>query len=417
MSLSTEPYKGVRDFYPEDQFVQQYIFDAMQRACERFGFEEYNASILEPADLYRKKGAANDELVNEQTYTFIDRGDREVTLRPEMTPSLARMVAARRRELAFPLRWYSIPNVFRYERPQRGRLREHWQLNADLFGVSGIEADVEIILLAHAIMRELGAKESDFEIRINDRRLLEEVLEPLTLTETEHRTTMRLLDGRYKHKDFDGALAEALGDARALALTTALDSLASSAHLSDLQTRLRELGVNNAVVDTSITRGFDYYTGLVFEVFDTAPDNNRALFGGGRYDRLLELFGDETVPAVGFGMGDVTARDFLDTHDLLPPYVPATELMLLPVDEHACTHAMKLAQNLRSEDVTVAINYSCKRTGDQIRSADKLGIPFVIVIGEKELSSGMYTIKQLASGEEHTVAANRIADHLFSSLG
>src|SRR3989344_4961550 len=153
--LSTEPYKGVRDFYPEDQFIQRYMFEHMARICELFGYEEYDASVLEPAELYR--GKTSEEIVNEQTYTFTDRGLREVTLRPEMTPTFARMVAGRLRDMSLPVRWYSIPNLFRYERPQRGRIREHWQLNADIVGVPGIEADAEIIELAHAIMRALGA--------------------------------------------------------------------------------------------------------------------------------------------------------------------------------------------------------------------------------------------------------------------
>src|ERR1700690_2810591 len=149
--LSTESYKGVRDFYPEDQFLQRYLFEHVERVCELFGYEEYSASILEPAELYRSK--TSDEIVNEQTYTFLDRGKREVTLRPEMTPTVARMIAARQRDIPLPARWYSIPNVFRYERPQKGRLREHWQLNVDLFGVEGVQADAEIIAVAHGIMR------------------------------------------------------------------------------------------------------------------------------------------------------------------------------------------------------------------------------------------------------------------------
>ena len=151
--LSTENYKGVRDFYPEDQFIQRYLYEHMERVCELFGYEEYSASLLEPAELYRSK--TSEEIVNEQTYTFMDRGGREVTLRPEMTPTLARMVAARQRDIPLPARWYSIPNVFRYERPQKGRLREHWQLNADIVGVEGVEADAEIIAVAHGIMRSM----------------------------------------------------------------------------------------------------------------------------------------------------------------------------------------------------------------------------------------------------------------------
>ena len=164
--LSTEPYKGVRDFYPEDMAIQNYVFNTWRKMVENAGYVEYSASPLEPTEIYTEKSGA--EIVNEQTFTFTDRGDRSVTLRPEMTPSLARMVAARRRNLKFPLRWYSIPNLFRYERPQRGRKREHWQLNVDLLGIKGLEADKEIVSLAYKIMKEFGAQDSDFEIRINN---------------------------------------------------------------------------------------------------------------------------------------------------------------------------------------------------------------------------------------------------------
>lgn len=247
--LDTAPYKGVRDFYPEDMAVQNYIFDTWRKIAEQFGYEEYSASLLEPTEIYTEKSGL--EIINEQTFTFTDRGDRRVTLRPEMTPTLARMVAARRRSLKFPLRWYSIPNLFRYERSQRGRRREHWQLNCDLMGMAGIEAEKEIVSLAYMIMKEFRAKDDDFEIRINNSNI----------------------------EDF------------------------------------RTIG-SNFVFDPSLARGQTYYTGMVFEIFDSNKENTRAIAGGGRYDNLLEVFGVEPVPIVGFGMGDITLRDFLETHNL-----------------------------------------------------------------------------------------------------
>jgi histidyl-tRNA synthetase len=247
--LDTSPYKGVQDLYPEDMKIEKYIFDTWRKVAERFGYVEYGASILEPTELYTEKSGR--EIVNEQTFTFTDRGERSVTLRPEMTPSLARMVAARRRNLKFPLRWYSIPNLFRYERPQRGRRREHWQLNCDLLGVEGLEGDKEIISLACAVLKEFGAENKDFEVRINR---------------------------------------------------------------ADIE-NFKEIG-SNFVYDASLERGQTYYTGVIFEIFDTNKENGRALAGGGRYDNLLELFDAKPVSAVGFGMGDITLRDFLETHGL-----------------------------------------------------------------------------------------------------
>ncbi len=414
--LSTEPYKGVRDFYPEDQFVQRYIFEHMERVCELFGYEEYNASILESAELYRSK--TSEEIVKEQTYTFTDRGDREVTLRPEMTPTFARMVAARGRDLVLPARWYSIPNVFRYERPQHGRLREHWQMNADMVGATGVAADAEIIAMAHALMRSLGAEERDFEIRVSDRRILDTIYDTVGIDSEMRFGITRLLDRRAKLDNFKDELAKAIGDdVKAEALIDHIDRTTSTAYLESLRVELGHMGVNNMIVDTKITRGFDYYTGMVFEVFDMAEGNRRSMMGGGRYDNLLALFGGDPIPAVGFAMGDVTARDFLESHNLMPAYAPATELMLAVIDESAMSHALRLAQDLRREDVTVAVNLSGKRVGDQIRQADKMRIPFIIAIGTQERDSGRYTIKNLATGAETELAADRIADHLFSSLG
>jgi histidyl-tRNA synthetase len=413
--VSTETYKGVRDFYPQDQFFQRYLFEHMERVCELYGYEEYNASVLEPAELYRSK--TSEEIVNEQTYTFTDRGGREVTLRPEMTPTFARMIAAREREIPFPARWYSIPNVFRYERPQKGRLREHWQLNVDLVGATGIEADAEIIAVAHGVLRSLGADERDFEIRVSDRRILETIYDNVGIEQDERAAITRLLDKRDKAENFKELLAELIKDAKKPdELIDQIERTTSTAYLENLRVQLEHMGVGNMIVDTSITRGFDYYTGMVFEIFDTSPENRRSMFGGGRYDNLLSMFGGEPVPAVGFGMGDVTARDFLETHNLMPAYAPATELMVCIVEETATQHAIALAQDLRRQDIAVAVNFSGKRVGDQIKGADKMKVPFVVVVGEKERDSGRYSVKNLEAGNEAILPADKIAEHLFSAL-
>ncbi len=413
--ISTESYKGVRDFYPEDQFIQRYMFEHMERVCELFGYEEYAASVLEPAELYRSK--TSEEIVNNQTYTFTDRGGREVTLRPELTPTLARMIAHKRRDIPMPARYYSIANCFRYEGTQRGRLREFWQLNADLIGAEGIEADAEIIAVAHGVLRSLGADDSNFEIRVSDRRILDSVYDSIQIAEDVRADVTRLLDRRTKLDDFPKELAALIERNQTDALLDQLERTTSSKYLEHLRTQLEHVGVRNMIVDTKITRGFDYYTGMVFEIFDTDEHNRRSIAGGGRYDNLLTLFGDEKIPAVGFAMGDVIVRDFLETHGLAPSYAPASELMICIIDEGAKGHAIKLAQDLRREDVAVAVNLSQKRVGDQIRQADKMKIPFVIAIGTKERDSGRYTVKNLATAAEITLPADRIAEHLFSSLG
>ncbi|MDB5188201.1 MAG: hisS [Candidatus Kaiserbacteria bacterium] len=414
--VSTESYKGVRDFYPEDQFIQRYLFEHMERVCELFGYEEYNASILEPTEMYRAK--TSEEIINEETYSFIDRGDREVTLRPEMTPTVARMIAGKSREIPFPARWYSIQNFFRYQKPQHGRLREFWQLNADLIGVSGVEADAEIIAVAHDLVRSFGAEERDFEIRVSDRRLVDSIFEAAGVTPELRAPITRLLDRRAKLENFADELTTLVGDkGLALTLIDQIDRTTSSAYLEELRLLLAQMGVGNMIVDTKITRGFDYYTGMVFEVFDTDPANRRSMMGGGRYDNLLSMFGGESIPAVGFAMGDVVAKDFLEAHNLLPAYAPATEVMLAVVEKDSLSHALRLAHDLRREDVCVSVNFSGKRVGDQIRHADKMKIPFVIAVGTEERTTGRYTLKTLSTGVEITLPADRIAEHLFGALG
>ena len=312
--LSTEPYKGVRDFYPEDQAVLNYIFSVWRKVVEEANYQEYSASPLEPTELYEAK--SGDEIVSEQTYNFTDRGDRRVALRPEMTPTLARMVAGKRKSLKFPLRWYSIPNLFRYEKPQRGRKREHWQLNADLMGISGVEGDVEIISLAYKIMKGFGAKDEDFEIKVNDRKLMLEVYKPIIRDEYQLKLpeVLRFLDKRPKLSEEEQKKGNEKYFTRPFNEEDA-EKIHKSDSLGSIKSALKKKGVE-IKLDENIMRGFDYYTGMIFEVFDTNEENRRSLFGGGRYDNLLEIFGVEPVPTVGFGMGDITILDFLNTHNL-----------------------------------------------------------------------------------------------------
>ncbi|MES2436720.1 MAG: histidine--tRNA ligase [Patescibacteria group bacterium] len=429
-SLGTEPYKGVRDFYPEDMFIQNHIFSTMRKAVESFGYEEYAASILEPTELYKAK--SGEEIVNEQTYSFKDRGDRDVTLRPEMTPTVTRMVAAKRKELSFPLRWYSIPNLFRYEKPQRGRLREHYQLNVDLFGISGINAEVEIISTAHAVMKHFGAEERDFKISINNRKILNFILhDAFNLKEEDAYRITKLIDKKKKISadEFKNQIQEILNDQTdnfVLALNAQnIDELQKRladktsqeingfAETKELLEKLSSAGITNAVFDPTLARGFDYYTGIVFEVNDTDPANVRSLFGGGRFDELLAVFDVEKVPAVGFGMGDVTIRDFLETHNLLPQFSSKTQIALCPFDESSLAYTSNLAQTLRSKGINAVVDITGRKVGDQIKWADKHAIPFIMVIGENEIKDKKFTVKELATKTEASFANEQeIIDYL-----
>jgi len=414
--LSTEAYKGVRDFFPVDMAIQRHIFDIWETISKKYGYEEYGASVLEPADLYRAK--TGEEIINEQTYSFIDRGEREVTLRPEMTPTLARMVAAHKRELVFPLRWYSIPNLFRYEQPQRGRVREHWQLNVDIFGVESLAAEIEVISMAYDITRGYGLKDTDFEIRLNSRRLMHYVTKDVfNLDEHQAHTISKLIDKKDKVKPewFEAAAMEILGDNTPTFLTllnsknfeefTSHLPQTAEEHkgLSEIRqiiTGLEKLGITNTRFDQTLMRGFDYYTGVVFEVFDLNPVNRRAIIGGGRYEDLLSLFGNEKVTAVGFGAGDVTARDLMETYNALPtPHAPA-EIMICVVGEQNIPYALDVAQNLRNKGKRVAIDLSIKKLGDQISNTNKRGIANIIVIGDEEVQTGKIKTKDLLSGKE-----------------
>lgn len=391
--LSLEPYKGTRDFYPKDQFIQNYIFGVWRKVAERFGYLEYNASILEETDLYRAK--SGEEIVSEQTYSFTDRGGRDVTIRPEMTPTVARMVAQKRKELSFPLRWFSIPNLFRYERPQRGRLREHWQLNCDIFGVDSIEADVEIISLAYEIMKGFGAKDENFVIKLNNRRALNRLFSEMGLDEEKQKTFRRLLDKKGKIPDFDEQAKAILGKPFNA-------NLEPDKETSELMQKLTKLGITNVVFEPFLVRGFDYYTGTVFEMYDTNPVNPRALFGGGRYDDLVGIFGVEKVSGIGFGWGDVTTRDFLETYNLLPEYQPPVKLYICHLENYL-EAANQLASDLRKQGVNVAVDLTSRKVSQQVKTADKENIPFVLVVGEEEAKSEKFKLKNLAKSEENVI--------------
>lgn len=399
--LSTDAYKGVRDFYPKEAAIQQYIFETWSKTAESFGFERYNASILEPSDLYKAKGAENAEMVNDQTYTFTDRGDREVTLRPEMTPTVARMVAAKQRELAFPIRWYSVANFFRYERPQKGRLREFWQFNCDIFGTSDFTSDIEIIALAYQSLIDFGAKPEHFEIRVNDRALMNRLYTALGIDESKISDINRLNDKKDKIDDqtYRTELKEITGDG--LMVEKIIMMLGNSDEQTDIVAGLAELGITNVVFDKYLARGFDYYTGTVFEVVDTSDENNRSLLGGGRFDKLTTMFGGEAISAIGFGLGDVTMQDFLETHNLLPTQLGnAPEVIVIPTDAEHNLIAQKVAKSLRTKYASVETNISTRKVGKKIGEASDRGAKYVVVIGEEEATTHSYTIKNLETGDE-----------------
>lgn len=422
MKISTQPYKGARDFYPEDKAFQKWMFDKWRKVAELYGYVEYDAPILEPTDLYLIKGSQ--EIIENQTYTFRDRGDRSVTIRTEMTPSVSRMVAGRRQELAYPARWYSIPNLWRYERMQKGRLREFWQLNVDIFGVASESAELEAIQIIDDIFQAFKAKRSAYEIKINSRVLVNEMLNSFGLSKEDSTKVIRLIDrlNKMTSEEFSKELNEIT---KSSDVSKKVISILNSKKLEDLPENLQELdsvksmkrildecsaqGIRNAVFDISLMRGFDYYTDIVFEAFDVNPENSRSILGGGRYDGLVGQLGVEPVPTVGFAVGDVVFADFLRTHKLVPEIQLPNDVVILVKDEESVSTANKVARELRSFGVNTAVDYSSRKLDKQIKSADKSRVIFVVFVGSEEAKTDKFTLKNLISGKEEIYSVDRIA--------
>lgn len=435
-TLSATPYKGTRDYYPEDKRVQNYIFATWRQVVEKHGYQEYGAPLIEPLEVYAAK--SGQELANEQTYSFVDRGDRVVAIRPEMTPSISRMVAARRQELGYPARLYSIANFMRYERPQRGREREFWQLNADIFGIESILADAEVITLAHEIMSAFGAADDMYVIRINNRQLINYTMASYLGLDTVGAQLMtKLFDRKDKisPEEFTQQASEIFGNESAEEGLRRVQLLTAASSVNDLPVEIREssavkelielfeylhaAGVKNARFDATLMRGLDYYTGMVFEVFDLHPDNNRSMFGGGRYDGLVGMFGAEPIPTVGFAPGLSTTELFLRSHDLLPKLQSTTEVGIVVIDD-SITEALSVARQLRSEGVNAEVDISGRKLDKQIKAVIKKDIPYMIFVGANEVRDQQYTFKDTSTTVEEKLSLERIIsqvkDHRRSVL-
>ena len=414
--LSMQPYKGTRDFYPQEMRMRNWFFGVIRNVLERSAFDEYNGPMLESLNLYAAK--SGDEIANKQTYNFLDRGDRRLAIRPEMTPTVARMVAAKMGELTFPLKWFSIPNMYRYEATQRGRLREFWQLNVDIFGCDSFEADLEVIASAINILRAYGADESMFTVRINNRRFFNDVIAAIAGADEEHsRKVSKVIDHKNKvpREVYERELHElGLDDAQiaridalyTMSVEDATDICPDSIGAQELRSlfdMLKKTGMDRyCIFDFGIIRGLDYYTGTVFEVFDNAPENNRAMFGGGRYDNLVGLFvKNAKISGVGYGMGDVTLENFLVTHKLVPETfgdgvkVLVTRFADVPYEAYT-----ELVDKLRAAGITTSIYIGMKKFGKQLEFAAKDGYTHVVIMGGSELENGVVRIKNFATREE-----------------
>ncbi len=421
--LSTQPYKGTRDFYPEDMELRNWFFGKVREVLALAAFDEYNGPMLESLDIYIAK--SGEELACQQTYNFTDRGNRRLAVRPEMTPTVARLVAAKMQQLNMPLRWFSIPNLYRNEQPQHGRLREHWQINADIFGCNSYEADLEIINTAISLLLAFGADESMFIVRINNRRFFNDVIRAICNVETEQaRKISKVIDRREKVRrdEYEKALTELGLDEQKIEQIEALYSMSveeatalcpesqGSAELVALFTALKALGLDKyCKFDFGIIRGLDYYTGTVFEVFDKHPENRRAMFGGGRYDNLVGLFvKNANVPGVGFGCGDVTLEHFLRSHELIPAsFGKKAKVLVTRFDDVAPEKYTAIARALRTSGIVASSYLGSKKFGKQIEYAVKGNYTHIIIMGGSEEQSGIVKVKDL---EKHSETEVRYAE-------
>lgn len=412
---------GFRDFVPEDLAFRSHIFDAWRRVSQRYGFEEYDSPPLEALNLYVEKSGP--EIVG-QLYHFTDKGDRQVTLRPEMTPSLARVLSERSRALPKPIRWFSIPQLFRYERQQKGRLKEHFQWNVDIVGEAGYGADAEVLAVAIDGVRELGLTHDDFRARVSDRRLLSALLSAVGVADAglpaafgvidklERESADRSLERLQQEAGLDPAGAQTVLE---LFSDTGLDGVRDRfgdrdevgealERLDGYVANLTAMGLGDYItLDLKIVRGLAYYTGIVFELFDTQGEF-RAICGGGRYDRLLELVGAEPLPAVGFGMGDVVLGELVKARGLAPELKREIDLFIISVDETQRLLTLQMAHAQRERGVRVLYSFREQGVGKQFKVAGAVGAKEVVVLGPEEVERGIVSVRNMSSGEEREVA-------------
>ena len=421
--IDLQPVKGTRDFFPDEMRLRNWLFEVWRNVSEQAGFEEYDTCVLEHEELYVRK--TGDE-ISKQLYSFEDKGGRRLSLRPEMTPSLARLVLQQEKSLSFPIKWFSMPQCFRYERMTKGRRREHFQWNADIIGQHEVVAEAEILMLLISACESMGLSTNDFRVFINDRRILNAILSQINVPQVLHSEVMVIMDKRDKIPP--EALSKML---EAMRMTTKqvgqLNEYLSKSDLEELRENLKNTegieelqhlmklmetaGYKNYLqFDISIVRGLSYYTGAVFEV-NSPEKQHRAICGGGRYDSLLSTYGGETVPAVGFGFGDVVVLDVLKELKRFPELPRKLDYTIIPFANEQIGTALKIAAELRLQGSTVDCNFSMKKIKKMMQQAHESGAAKAILLFPDELSDDKVVIRDMQLHEQKPV---RIKD-LFSS--
>ena len=416
MTISLQPVRGTRDFYPAELRLRNWLFDIWRESSRQFGFEEYDACVLEHEELYVRKAG---EEITEQLYSFEDKGGRRIALRPEMTPTLARLILQRKNALTFPLKWFTVAQCFRYERMTRGRKREHYQWNADVIGQSRLVAEVEVLSVLILSLEKMGLSPSRVQVHLNDRRILGSVLAHLGVPAEQHVGVMVVMDKRDKlaPEALERQLAEqGLGKGQIDGLNELLrmdtleqvqGRLGKTAALQDLRQLLDMLDAvgygGYALFDITVVRGLSYYTGTVFEIRDTGV-NLRAICGGGRYDSLLSALGGESIPAIGFGFGDVVILELLAELGLLPVLSSQIDYAVIPFSEAQVPQALTLSQALRKAGLRADSEFSFRKLKRALQRADEIGARKAVLLMPDELARGEVVLRDMARREERRIA-------------
>ena len=413
--IDLQPVKGTRDFFPDEMRLRNWLFEVWRNVSVQAGFEEYDTCVLEHEELYIRK--AGDE-ISKQLYSFEDKGGRRLSLRPEMTPSLARLVLQHKKSLSFPIKWFSMPQCFRYERMTKGRRREHFQWNADIIGQAEIVAEAEILMLLISACELMGLSAKEIRVFINDRRILNSILSQISVPQEMHSEVLVIMDKRDKISI--EALSKLLQDIGMS--TTQVDQLNEYLLKSDLIELKKDLNDTQGIdelqnlmdmmetagfsdylqFDISIVRGLSYYTGAVFEVNSPAKQH-RAICGGGRYDSLLSTYGGEIVPAVGFGFGDVVVLDVLKDLERFPELPRKLDYTIIPFAREQVGTALNIAAILRQQGSTVDCNFSMKKMKKTLQQAGESGAAKAILLFPDELSENKVVIRDLRLHEQNPI--------------
>ena len=437
--FSKEPLRGFKDFYPVNLRKINWIIETIRDIAELYCYEEYEGPLLEPIEIYAAK--SSEELVNEQSFFVEKKPGERLILRPEITPTLARMVAKRSQELKKPIRWFSIPTCYRYERPQKGRRREFKQVNFDILGEDSLYAELEIFKISIEILTSFGATAKQFQVYYNSRRFIDAISKYLlNIPENKMPLIYKVLDKSDKmdESEFEKYVIDSFQNE---IVVQGILKLKEAKNLEDLLKKfekipkefynskgyneiiqlgklIKEAGISDYCSFTpSIVRGLDYYTGVVYEVFDTGKENIRAIFGGGRYDDLLSLFSDELVSGIGFGMGVLMLSLFLKTYKLIPDIIGekdyADTIYIASVNEEVSNYAIQIADLIREEEIPCIIDYRFKGLKSQLSKASELGVFITLILGPQEMEQNQIVIKNMISNEQKTVDYEDIIDEIY----